>query len=74
MYNINVHRVCHGYGNTRGVSKTGTAGTGTVVNLGTPQYTAYPYRGVTGIHGLTHTKGEFIIFIIICTYDNLPCV
>ena len=50
----------------------GIVGTGMVCHFGTPQYTAYPYRSVTGIHGLTHTKGEFIIFIIICTYDNLP--
>ena len=44
-------RVRHGYGNTRGVSKTGTAGTGTVVRFNTPQYTAYPYRGIAGMHG-----------------------
>ena len=29
-------RVPHGYGNTRGVSKTGNTGTGTVLNFGTP--------------------------------------
>ena len=45
-------RVPHGYGNTRGVSQTGNTGTGTVVDFGTPRHTAYPYRGVTGIHGL----------------------
>ena len=45
-------RVAHGYGFTRGASKTGTAGTGTVLDFSTPQYTAYPYRGVAGIHGL----------------------
>ena len=44
-------RVLHRYGNTRGVSKTGTAGTSTVVNFGTLQYTAYLYHGVTGMHG-----------------------
>jgi hypothetical protein len=47
-----IPRVPHGYGNTRGVSKTGTAGTGTVVDFGTPQYTATRTRGVAGIHGL----------------------
>jgi hypothetical protein len=47
-----VVRVSHGYGNTRGVSKTGNTGTGTVLDFGTPRHTAYPYRGVTGIHGL----------------------
>ena len=30
-------RVPHGYGNTRGVSKTGNAGTGTVLDFGTPR-------------------------------------
>ena len=45
-------RVEHGYGNTRGVSETGTAGTGTVVDFDTPQYTATRTRGVAGIHGL----------------------
>ena len=33
-------RVLHGYGNTRGVSKTGNTGTGTVVDFGTPRHTA----------------------------------
>jgi hypothetical protein len=47
-----VRRVEHGYGNTRGVSETGTAGTGTVVDFDTPQYTATRTRGVAGIHGL----------------------
>jgi len=45
-------RVPHGYGNTRGVSKTGNMGTGTVVDFGTPRHTAYPYprlRYFTGI-------------------------
>ena len=32
-----VLRVPHGYGNTRGVSKTGNAGTGTVLDFGTPR-------------------------------------
>ena len=30
-------RVPHGYGNTRGVSKTGNTGMGTVLNFGTPR-------------------------------------
>jgi hypothetical protein len=45
-------RVSHGYGNTRGVSKTGTVGTGTVVDFGTPQHTTTRTCGVAGIHGL----------------------
>jgi hypothetical protein len=48
---ISVSRVPHGYGFSRGASKTGTAGTGTVLDFGTLRHTAYPYRGVTGIHG-----------------------
>ena len=36
---------------TRGFSKTGCVGTGMVVDFGTPRHTAYPYRGVTGMHG-----------------------
>ena len=43
--------VYHGLPETRGVSETGHAGSGTVVHFGTPQHTAYPYRGVAGIHG-----------------------
>ena len=41
----------HGYGKTRGFSKTGSAGTGTVVDFGTPRHTAYPYRGIAGMYG-----------------------
>jgi len=44
-------RVRHGYGKTRGVSKTGIAGMGTVVDFGTPRHTATRTRGITGIHG-----------------------
>jgi len=52
-FNVTItNRAAHGYGFTRGASKTGTAGTGTVLYFGTPQHTAYPYRGVAGIHGL----------------------
>ena len=48
---LNLHRVRHGYGKTRRFSKTGSAGTGTVVDFGTPWHTAYPYHGITGMHG-----------------------
>jgi hypothetical protein len=34
-------RVCHGYGKTRGFEVTGFAGTGTVVDFGTPRYHGY---------------------------------
>ena len=47
-----IDRVAHGYGFTRGASNTGTVGTGTVLDFSTPQYTAYLYCGVAGIHGL----------------------
>ena len=46
-----VYRVCHGYGKTRGFSKMGSVGTGTVVDFGTPRHTAYPYRGIAGMYG-----------------------
>ncbi|KIM73342.1 hypothetical protein PILCRDRAFT_15311 [Piloderma croceum F 1598] len=42
---------CHGYGKTRGFSKTGSTGKGTVVDFSTPRHTAYPYCGITGIYG-----------------------
>jgi hypothetical protein len=41
----------HGYGKTRGFSKMGSAGTGTVVNFGTLRHTVYPYRGIAGMYG-----------------------
>ena len=41
----------HGYGKTRGFSKTGSVGMGTVVDFSTPQHTAYPYHGITGMYG-----------------------
>ena len=46
-----VNRVSHGYGETRGVPKTGAVGMGMVVGFGTPQYTITRTR-VTGIHRL----------------------
>ena len=48
-------RVPHGYGNTRGVSKTGNTGTGTVVDFGTPRHTAYPYLRLRVFHGYITT-------------------
>ena len=56
-------RVRHRYKNTRGVSKTGTAGTGTVVHFNTPQYTTYPYRGIAGMHWYI-PKGNFSLYFI----------
>jgi hypothetical protein len=43
--------VYHGLPETRGVSEMGHAGTGTVLDFGTPRHTVYPCRGVAGIHG-----------------------
>ena len=63
-----MNRVSHGYGFTRGASETGTAGTGTVLDFGTPRHTVYPYHGVTGIHGFYRiAKVSLIIhyFIVI---------
>ena len=44
-------RVPHGYGKTRGFSKTGNAGMGTVVDFGIPRHTATRTRGIAGMHG-----------------------
>ena len=44
-------RVSHRYGFTRGASKTGSAGTGTVPDLVYPAKTAYLYYSVTGFEG-----------------------
>jgi hypothetical protein len=44
-----VGRVRHRYGKTCGFSKMGSAGTGTVVDFGTPWHTVYPYRGIAGM-------------------------
>jgi hypothetical protein len=46
---LTISRDCHRYRKTRGFAKTGSAGTGTVVDFGTPWHTAYPYRGIAGI-------------------------
>ena len=43
-------RDCHGYGFTRGISKTGIAGAGRVVDFDTPWHTAYPYHSIVGMH------------------------
>ena len=48
-------RVPHGYGNTRGVSKTGNTGTGTVVDFGTPRHTVYLYPQLRVFHGYITT-------------------
>src|SRR6266481_1298982 len=60
-------RVCHGYGKTRGFSKTGSAGTGTVVDFGTPRHTAYPYRGITGISRVYYNRVR-IFFVVFFSY------
>ena len=44
-------RVYHGLPETRGVSETGHAGSGTVLDFGTPRHTVYPCHGVAGIRG-----------------------
>ena len=57
-------RVFHEYGNTCGVSKTGTTGMGMVVDFGTPQHTTTRTRGVAGIHGLNIYQRRICLFII----------
>ena len=54
-------RVRHGYGKTRGFSKMGSAGTGTVVNFGTPWHTVYPYRGIAGMLRVNY----ILIFLVL---------
>ena len=44
-------RVQHEYRNTHSVSKTGSTGTGTVVDFGTPQHTVYLYHRFVGMYG-----------------------
>ena len=64
-------RVLHGYGNTRGVSKTGNTGTGTVLNFGTPRtprtHTAVS-RVFTGIMYVIIVSLFMIILISIFFY------
>src|SRR5882672_9004879 len=62
-----VTRVCHGYGKTRGFSKTGSAGTGTVVDFGTSRHTVYPYRGITGISRVYYNRVR-IFFVVFFSY------
>jgi hypothetical protein len=57
------HRVYHGLPETRSVSETGHVGMGTVVHFGTPQHTAYPYRGVAGMHGYYYKVSFIYLFI-----------
>ena len=39
---------------------------GTVLDFGTPWHTAYPYHGVTGIHGLiSNGKSFYILFLLL---------
>jgi hypothetical protein len=54
-------RVRHRYGKTRGFSKTCSAGTGTVVNFGTPWYTVYPYCGIAGMLQVNYN----LIFLVL---------
>jgi hypothetical protein len=42
-------RDCHGYWKTRGFAKTGSTGTGTVVDFSTLWHIVYLYCGITGI-------------------------
>ena len=46
-----IHRVRHGYRNTRGDRVTGSAGTGTVLDFDTPRHTVTRTCGIAGTHG-----------------------
>ena len=47
---LHVLKVDHRLPKTCSVSETGHAGSGTVLDFGTPQHTMYPYCSVAGIH------------------------
>ena len=60
-------RDMHGYRKTRGFSKMGSAGTGTVVDFGTPRHTTYPYHGIAGMYGYI-TLGEHHFYFYFFTF------
>ena len=59
-----MHRVPHGYGKTRGFSKTGNAGMGTVVDFGIPWHTATRTRGIAGMHGYYYHRVSIIFAVL----------
>jgi hypothetical protein len=63
-------RDCHGYRKTHGFAKTGSAGTGTVVDFGTPRHTAYPHRGIAGISRVHYHLVSIIFFALKLVYSR----
>jgi hypothetical protein len=64
-------RDCHGYRKTCGLEVTGLAGTGTVVDFGTPQHTAYPYRGIAGIPRVYYNKVSVIFTVLKLVFSHI---
>lgn len=60
--NLAVIRVGHGYGKTRGFSKTGSAGTGTVFDFGNPRHTVTHTRGIAGMYGYYYHRVRVIFW------------
>ena len=64
--NVGFSRLGHGYGKTRGFSKTGSAGTGTVVDFGTPWHTMTRTHGIAGMHGYHYP----MVRVIFCCFKS----
>ena len=64
-------RDCHGYAKTRGFEVTGFAGTGTVVDFGTPRHTAYPYHGIAGIPRVYYNKVNIIFIVLKLVFSHI---
>jgi hypothetical protein len=64
-------RVRHGYRKTHGFSKTGSAGTGTVVDFGIPRHTATRTRGIAGTYGYYYHKVSIIFAVLKVVFSNI---
>ena len=66
---MKIDRVPHGYSNTCGVSKTGNAGTGTVLDFGTPR-TPCTHTAVSRVFTVNYIiiVSPFIVFLILNYY------
>ena len=64
-------RDCHGYGKTRGFEVTGFAGTGTVVEFGTPWHTVYPYHGIAGIQRVYYNMVSIFFIVLKLVFSHI---
>jgi hypothetical protein len=67
-------RECHGYTKTCGFEVTGFAGTGTVVDFGTPRHTAYLYRSIAGIPGVYYNKVSIIFIVLKLVFSHIKFI